>query len=372
MPEPVPTPLRRYVFTLTKADHEALLKRFERSISVSLVLAAAVCVGLAWGAMDPGWFGELALLPVIALAAVVLYGAALAWRAVARRRRAARWTPPAEPIEVSAFLDRVEAREGARTRVYAWGDIAGVSSDEGRAYLVKSHDDVVTLPLQAFGSRKALRDFVLFCDERMRATDAAEGPQPAPEAPAQVSAAALPGGGAGAREAVEFTLTGEDARHVEAALRPAGSSAPVRLPVAALIMGIAGGVIFGGPVWLAASGPADTRLFAGALAAWLGAILLTFLGARRIESARAAQWPADDPRRMPRRIEIDEAGFVSRGADFETRIAWAGVESIRETEQHVLFITRWKEVYAAPKRCFSDAEAGRAFANRARAYKMAS
>ena len=99
---------------------------------------------------------------------------------------------------------------------------------------------------------------------------------------------------------------------------------------------------------------------------------MTFLGARRIESARAAQWSADDPRRMARRFEIDEAGFVTRGAEFETRIAWVGVESIRATEQHILFITRWKEVYAVPKRCFPNADAGLAFELKARAYKTAS
>ena len=75
---------------------------------------------------------------------------------------------------------------------------------------------------------------------------------------------------------------------------------------------------------------------------------------------------------MTRRIEIDEAGFVSHGADFETRIAWAGVDSIRETEQNVLFITRWKEIYAVPKRCFIDADAGHAFVSKARAFKSAS
>lgn len=372
MPEPVFTPLRLYVCKLTKADYEALLKRFERPVSLSLVLAAAVGAGLVWGSIDPGWFGDLALLPVIALAAVAIYAAALAWRAAARSRRVAQWTPPAQPIEVSAFADRLEVREDGRTRVYAWGEIVSVSSDEARAYLARSRVDVVVLPLQAFGSGEAMRDFLLFCEERRREPDAPTEPHATAQATATAPAAALPGGLTGAREGVDVTLTQDDARQVEAALRPAGASAPVRLPVAALTMGIAGGAIFGGPVWLASTGAPDTRLFAGALAAWGGAILLTFLGARRIESARAAQWPADDPRRMPRRIEIDEAGFVSRGAGFETRIAWAGVESIRETEQHVLFITRWKEVYAAPKRCFADADAGRAFANKARAHKMAS
>jgi hypothetical protein len=167
-------------------------------------------------------------------------------------------------------------------------------------------------------------------------------------------------------------MTQDDALHVQEALRKTGADAPVRLSVAALTAGLAGAAIFGPPVWLVATGSSEIRLLAGALAALAGAILLTFFGARRIESARAAQWPADDPRRLPRRFEIDEAGLVSRGAGFETRIAWAGVASIRETEQHVLFITRWKEIYAVPIRCFATTDEGRAFANKARAHKAAS
>ncbi|MFN3891114.1 MAG: YcxB family protein [Beijerinckiaceae bacterium] len=378
MAEPVRTPLRRYSCTLTKDDYEALLKRFdEPPLPMSLVLAAAVLVGLGWGAMDPGWYGELALLPIIALAAAALYGLAHVWRRIRRARRLARWRPPAAPIEVEIFADQLAAREDGRTRLYAWDDILSVSFDKGRVYLAKSRDDILILPLSAFENRQAMHDFVLMCEDLMR--------EPGDEAPASTDApgvalapsasrpmAALPLAAAGGRQGVDVTLTGDDARQVEAALRPAGANAPVRLSTAALTLGMAGAAIFGGPVWLVATGSPETRLFAGALAGLAGAIVLTFLGARRIESARAAQWPADDPRRMTRRIEIDEAGFVSRGAEFETRIAWAGVESIRETEQHILFITRWKEIYAVPMRCFPDAEAGHAFANEARALKTAS
>ncbi len=286
-----------------------------------------------------------------------------------RAQRLARWTPPAAPTEIEIYKDHLSVRDDERTRIYAWDDIFAVSFDEDRVYLTKSRDDVVVVPLSAFENRKAMRDFVLLCEDLMRDPDEHEAPAPA--APT-MTARALPPGTAEARNGVDIALTEDDARDVELALRKAGDSAPVPLSVAALTMGVAGAAIFGGPVWLVATGSPETRLFAGAVAALFGAILLTFLGARRMESARAAQWPADDPRRMARRIEIDEAGFVTRGAEFETRIAWAGVESIRETEQHVLFITRWKEVYAVPKRCFANADAGHAFANKARAFKAGS
>lgn len=375
MPEPVLAPMRRYVCKITKADYEALLKRFdERPVPLSLITAAAVLAGLGWGAMDPGWFGELALLPIIAIAAALLYGAASLWRRVRRNRRIARWTAPAEPIEVSVYRDHIAVREDGRTRIYAWDEIASAALDDERVYLVKTRDDVVVLPLQAFEGRKAMCDFVLFCEERMADPDEIETPSGSAAGSPALTArdGALPIMQPGVREGVDVTLTHEDARDVDAALRPAGASAPVRLSTAALTMGLAGAVIFGAPVWLVATGSPDTRLFAGALAACLGAIGLTFLGARRIEGARADEWPADDPRRMTRRIEIDEAGFVSHGADFETRIAWAGVDLIRETEQNVLFITRWKEIYAVPKRCFIDADAGHAFVSKARAFKSAS
>ncbi len=39
-----------------------------------------------------------------------------------------------------------------------------------------------------------------------------------------------------------------------------------------------------------------------------------------------------------------------------------GVAEIRETDEHLLFVTHWKEVYCAPRRCFADAEAAAAFA----------
>lgn len=375
MPEPVLAPLRRYSCTLTKDDHEALLKRFgDRPLPLSLIAAVAVLAGLAWGALFPDFYGELALLPVIAAAAALLYGLAHLWRRMRRAQRLARWTPPVAPVEVNIYKDHLSVRDDERTRIYAWDDILSVSFDEGRVYLTKSRDDVVVMPLSSFENRKAMRDFVLLCEDLMRdpGDDAAPTPANTPPSAAQPFAAALPPAATDARDGVDFTQTQDDVRDVDVALRATGAGAPVPLSIAALSMGIAGAAIFGGPVWLVATGTAETRLFAGAVAALFGAILLTFLGARRMESARAAQWPADDPRRMARRLEIDEAGFVTRGAEFETRIAWAGVESIRETEQHVLFITRWKEVYAVPKRCFADADAGHAFANKARAYKTQS
>jgi hypothetical protein len=380
MPGPVVTPLRLYAGKLTRADYEALLKRFDdRPVSLSLIVAAAIFAGLGWGALDPDLYGELALLPVIAAAAAVFYGLAQLWRRVRRARRLARWTQPEQPLEVSVYPYHLSVREDGRTRNYAWDDIFAITFDEDRVFLTKSRDDVVIVPLCAFESRKAMRDFVLQCEDLMREADE-RGGQTSDCSPVaaqssvstQPHASALPALAADARDAVDVTLTAEDTRNVEAGLRPTGVAAPVPLSIAALTMGIAGAMIFGGPVWLIATGSSDAKLLAGSVAALLGALLLTFLGARRIESARAAQWPADDPRRMARRFEIDEAGFVTRGAEFETRIAWVGVESIRETEQHILFITRWKEVYAVPKRCFPNADAGLAFVLKARAYKTAS
>ncbi|MDP2357441.1 MAG: YcxB family protein [Beijerinckiaceae bacterium] len=375
MPEPVPTPLRRFVFKLTRADYEASLKRFDnRPVSLSLIFSCAIAVGFIWGWIDPGWFGELALLPIIAGAAVILYGLVHVWRRVRRKRRVQRWTPPALPIELDEYADRLVVRENGQLRTFVWDDILSISMDDARVYIVESRENFVVAPLEAFASHDAMRAFVLTCQERMR--EPAEKDEPAETAASRdVSAlvtVALPVA-TEIRDGVDVTLTQNDARDAEAALRQSGLSAPLRLSTAAVLIGVLGGIIAGAPVWaLSAGQTADARLSAAALAAWLGALLLTFLGARRIESARAAQWPANDPRRMTRRFEIDEAGFVTRGAEFETRIAWMGVESIRATEQHILFITRWKEVYAVPKRCFTNADAGHAFEMKARAFKTAS
>ncbi len=380
MPDPV-TPLRRLAFKLTRADYEAILKRFDdRPVSVSLILACAIFVGLAWGSLDPGWFGELALLPVISLAAVVLYGLAHFWRRFRRSWRVKRWTPPANQTEIDEHGDRLVVRENGRRRDYAWGDILAISQDDARVYIMKSRVDYVVAPLEAFADARDMRAFVLACKERMREreeSDEASTPETAQTITSQAVnftlSAALPVAVENTREGVDVALTEKDSVEVEAALRPSGLSAPVRLSTAALAIGVLGGIVVGAPVWaLSASPSPEGRLFAGAVAAWFGALLLTFFGARRIESARAARWPADDPRRMARRFEIDEAGFVARGAQFETRIAWAGVESIRDTEQHILFITRWKEVYAVPKRCFPNADAGHAFEMKARAFHTAS
>lgn len=374
MPEPAPAPLRRYSYTLTKDDYDALLKRIDnRPVSLSLIAAIAILAGLGWSAFQPDISGELALLPVIAATAAVLYACAHLWRRVRRAQRLARWTPPAAPVEIEAFADRLIVNDNGSARIFAWDELAAVSSDESRVYLTKSRDDAVIIPLRAFGSSKDMRDFALLCDGLMRnAGDASAQTSDSAPAATPAPAFALPSTGTGQSMGVDVTLTQDDARHVEEALRRTGADAPVRLSVAALTMGLAGAAIFGPPVWLVATGAPEIRLLAGAIAALAGSILLTFLGARRIESARAAPWPADDPRRSPRRFEIDEAGLVSRGAEFETRVAWAGVASIRETEQHVLFITRWKEIYAVPIRCFSTTDEGRAFANKARAYKAAS
>lgn len=379
MPETV-TPLRRLAFKLTRADHEAILKRFDdRPVSLSLIFACAIVVGFAWGSLDPGWFGELALLPVIALAAVILYGLVHLWRSLRRSWRVKRWTPPVDQTEIVEYADRLAVRENGRTRDFTWGDILAISHDDARVTIAKSRTDFIVAPLEAFADAADMRAFVLACKERMHESPAPETalaqeahrPAAAPVARFDDSAT-LPVAATVAREGVDVALSEMDAVEIESTLRKAGADAPVPLSIAALTMGIAGAAIFGGPVWLVATGSPETRLLAGTVAALLGALLLTFLGARRIESARGARWPADDPRRMPRRFEIDEAGFVTRGAEFETRIAWVGVESIRETELHILFITRWKEVYAVPKRCFSNADAGRAFEMRARAYKTAS
>lgn len=376
MPEPVLTPLRRFVFRLTPADYDAFLKRFDdRPVSLSLILMGAIFAGLVWGWINPGWFGELALLPIIAGAALILYGLTHLWHSFRRSQRVKRWTPPNDPIELDEYLDRLVVRENGGVRSYVWDDILSISTDNARVYIVKSREDFVIAPLEAFANSEAMGAFVQACKERMREPPKAEEPTLAPpsrDARFQVDAE-LPVAAADSRERVDVTLTEKDHLEIEAALHPAGLSAPVRLSTAALVLGLLGAIVAGAPVWALSAGQSpESRLFAGALAAWLGALLLTFLGARRIESARAAQWPADDPRRMARRFEIDEAGFVTRGAEFETRIAWVGVDSIRETEQYILFITRWKEVYAVPKRCFPNADAGLAFELKARAYKTAS
>jgi hypothetical protein len=372
------TPLRRYTFKAARDDYEALLKRFDnRPISLSLILATAVLAGLGWGAVDPGWFGELALLPVIAAAALILFGFAHLWRRVRRARRVARWRAPHEPTEVLEWRDHLLVRGNGGARRYAFNEIRDVSMDEARVYIVKSRDEFVIMPLVAFESRADMRAFALACEKRMRApanedasetneTGAAASSLPSP-APASAPACAQ-----SAREGVDVALSQDDAIAVEAALRqPVGAT--TSLAAASLATGLAGGFAAGAAAWAVTSGlePGD-RALAGAVAAWAGAIVLTFLGARRIEGARAAPWPAQDQRRMTLRIEIDGAGLVSRGADFETRIAWTGVEAIRETEQHILFITRWKETYAVPKRCFADADECQIFANRARAFKTAS
>jgi hypothetical protein len=363
---------RRYTFKTEREDYEALLKRLDaRPVSISLILAGAIATGLAWGMVDPGWYGELALLPLIGAMALALFAAVHLFRRLRRAYRLSRWRPPAEPTEIEVFDDHLAVRENGKTRACPWAAFAGATLDEARVYLMVSRRDVLVVPRSAFGTADEMRAFALDCRERLSEPGPAEAAADA--APAKAPPGAPLPEASGIRLGVDVSLTPEDNELATRDLRDqAKGGAPTGLPQAALAAGLAGGLVAGGACWLAAGGlDPQARLAAAAGAAWAGAIVLTFLGARRIESARAEEWPADDPRRMRRRIEIDEAGLVSHGADFETRIAWAGVDSIRETEHNVLFITRWKEIYAVPKRCFTDANAGHAFVSKARAFKSA-
>lgn len=372
MNEPGPVP-QRLAFTPTRDDYEALLKRLDsRPVSISLILAGAVLTGLIWGMFDPGWYGELALLPLIGAAALVLFTAAHLFRRLRRALRVARWRAPPEPAEIQIFDDRLNVRENGGARDIAWTSLLAAAADEGRVYLTVLRGDAVVIPRAAFASAAQMRDFALTCQKRLSEPDKpdAEPVAATPSAPAPAQRPAL------REEAlrVEFTLAPADAAEVERSLRHDRSAGAVMsLPAASLAAGLTGGVAGGAAAFAVTAGlDARTQAIAVGAAALAGAILLTFLGARRIEGARADEWPDGDPRRAVRRVEIDEAGLVTHGTDFEMRIAWAGVESIRETEQHVLFITRWKEIYAVPKRCFANADAGHAFVSKARALKTAS
>lgn len=371
MQDEILTPLGRFAFKPTREDYEARLARLDaRPVSISLVLAGAVATGLVWGVIEPGWFGDLAVLPVIGFAALVLFGAAHLFRRLRRAVRVLQWRAPDTPTEVEEFHDRLVVREGASERAFPWERLASISVDGERVWISASRRDVFMLPARAFDGADHMRAFVRACEARMR------DPQrdvSAPEAAASVALRDCVRATSETSLGVDVSLTRDDLRQARAELAAGSSRRDPSLPAATLAAGIAGGLIAGAAAFAAASGlDPQARLIAAAATAWPGAILLTFFGARRIQGARGAEWPPVDPRGAARRIEIDEAGLISRGADFETRIAWAGVDSIRETEHQVLFITRWKEIHAVPKRCFADADAGAAFTSKARAFKTAS
>lgn len=371
MQDEILTPLRRHSFKPTREDYEARLARLDaRPVSISLVLAGAVAAGLVWGTIEPGWFGELAVLPVIGFAALILFGAAHLFRRLRRARRVRQWRAPDTPTEIEEMHDRLVVREGASERAFPWERIASISADGERVWISASRREVVMLPARAFDGADEMRAFVRGCEARIR------DPQRETPAAGAEAAVALPDPVQATNEgslAVDVSLTPNDLRQARATLTAEPSRRDPGLPAATLAAGIAGGLIASAAAFVAASGlDPQARLLVAAATAWPGAILLTFFGARRIQGARGAGWPPVDPRGAARRIEIDEAGLISRGADFETRIAWAGVDSIRETEHQVLFITRWKEIHAVPKRCFADAEAGAAFTSKARAFKTAS
>ncbi|MBK9083665.1 MAG: YcxB family protein [Rhizobiales bacterium] len=165
---------------------------------------------------------------------------------------------------------------------------------------------------------------------------------------------------------VTVSLRAADARAVQDAFADADV---LPLSKAALGATIIGGVATAGLAALAAKlGGPEMSWWSWAAFGWPGAVAFAWAGARRLETAATA-WPADDPRGASRELSIDAEGLLTRGADFETRIRWSGVAEIRETPEHLLFVTPWKEVYCAPRRCFADAAAATAFAAKARALR---
>jgi hypothetical protein len=164
---------------------------------------------------------------------------------------------------------------------------------------------------------------------------------------------------------VTVSLRADDARAVQDSF---AGDAVLPLSKAALAATVLGGVATAGLAAFAARlGGPEISWWTWAAFAWPGAVAFAWAGARRLERAALADWPADDPRGASRELMIDAQGVLTRGADFETRIRWTGVAEIRETDEHLLFVTHWKEVYCAPRRCFADAAAASAFATKARA-----
>lgn len=344
-------PLWRYEFLPARDDFAALVRARPKS-GASTLIPCAVLAGGAWNVAESLELSR----PLVALCVIAAAAIALALARAARWLRdtvaIARWTPPAGPTRVDVFGDHVAVHDDGGARFVAWEFVRETRDAGTHAMIMPATGDAIVIPLRAFENRADMAAFCRFRDAKPGIDDADDDRAPPPAA-LTASISLLP------------------ADNAEISARMA-SGRSFGLGVGALLTTICGGLASGGAGF--AMAPAlglDDGLATWLACAWPGAILLTWLGARRMEAALAREWPADDPRRQPREFTIDAFGLTTRGENFETRIAWVGIEHIRDADGFLLFVTRWKEVYAAPARCFADANAYQAFVDGARTWRHA-
>ena len=355
-------PIWRYEFTMDRADYAALLAAGEtRRDGLRPVLVGGTIAGMGWGVAEEAGFS----LPLQALIALALFAAVAcapqAWRWLRRSMAVARWKPSATPVRIDIHGDHICIRENGAERYEPWEFALAVRLLPHHAAIVFSKSTVL-IPERAFEDHGDMVAFCAYAKDLLRELDvvddarvagAQKPPGAAPDDPLSVAVVMLPADVALARAAV----TGA---------RPLG----LRWGVAGLsLLGgiIGGGVGFAAAPFLGLAADWRTWLACG----WPGAALLTFVAAGRMEAALARSSAPEGPLRLACTFTIDSAGFTSRSAYFHTRIAWAGMQDIRDAGTCALFTTRWKETYAAPRRCFADEPAYLAFIDAARAWKAA-
>lgn len=349
-------PVRRYSYQLTRADWAAFVKEVAPTpdrLSYVLVASLFLC-GMLWAILRDLDFTALGRLLVIGTAAALgfllakLCRLALDWLKIRRK------ILPTQPLIVEEFADHLAVIEGETRTAYPWDKFARIHLGKEHVFLATSPRDCVILPLRAFRDREDMAQFSQLAeargeDPRQNAVDDDEVTYVPPTEPLTIS----------------FTSKAQDTVDTSKITRVEHMG----LPKAALFTTILGGIITGGlsSFW-AHDGEWDLKLWAAT--AWPGAILLTWIGALRINSQWNNVWRPQDHVATSRDFTISAEGLHIHSDTFDTHLKWDGIVDVIDGETHVLFTTLWREVFAVPKTAFTVNPTSFAFYLAASAWKI--
>jgi len=260
---------------------------------------------------------------------------------------------------VEDCFSHLEFRQNGQTIIYEWGRFSQIMLGKHHVFLALNPAEAVIMPLRAFKNRQAMEAFYARAEIRSQGgendTDSAcDWVQDRPATPLNV----------------RVSYTHEDIAQLSTDAVP---GAKISLSRAVIWLATLGGMLSGGGALLWSSWlkqPFDFELWSAFT--WPGAVLLTWLGVRRIEAKSQAKWPDDDPRLQLRDFNIGPDGIFIKNADFESRFGWGSVTKIEALNHYITFTTRWADIFVVPKRCFETELSSQAFITAARAWKIQS
>ena len=350
-----------YKFQLTREDWAAFVRECAGApdhLFPILAFALFLC-GAAWSLLADWEFttlGQLLVCCAIALAALIfgkVYQRFRNWRKIKA------WTQPTNPTRVEDCSSHLEVRQNGQTIIYEWERFSQIMLGKHHVFLAVSPADAIIMPLRSFKSRQLMEAFHSRAEIRSQGeeddTDSDwDLAQNHPATPLNV----------------RVNYRHEDIVQLSTDAAPGKM---ISLSRAVVWLAILGGLLSGGGALLWSSWlkqPFDFELWSAFT--WPGAVLLTWLGVRRIEAKSQAKWPDDDPRLKLRDFNIGPEGIFIKNTDFESRVGWGSVTKIEALKHYITFTTRWADIFVVPKRCFETELSTQAFVTAARAWKIQS